>query len=139
MDPYIQQTGVLSIMAVPLVLHGNPIGIIYLENKSTPGCFTHDRVQVIKLVCTQAALSLANARLYASLEQKVHARTKDAEQKMFQLETVNRERGREIAERKYGVGVLWFGACNWHSVFLFVLFFITFWYFRLFYFTHLFR
>jgi signal transduction histidine kinase len=45
------------------------IGIIYLENKLTSGVFTSDRLQIIKLLSAQAAISLDNALLYQHAQQ----------------------------------------------------------------------
>ena len=100
LDSYIQNSGVKSILAVPLLHRGYQIGLIYLENKSIEGCFTQDRVHLIRMISTQAALSVVNARLYAEMEQKVAARTLEAEQKMAQLEAVNKQREREIVDRQ---------------------------------------
>jgi PAS domain S-box-containing protein len=43
------------------------IGVLYLENNLTPHAFTADRVAVLELLASQAAISLENARLYADL------------------------------------------------------------------------
>ncbi|MUG93882.1 hypothetical protein F7734_16290 [Scytonema sp. UIC 10036] len=40
---------------------------LYLENNLTTGVFTSDRLQVLKLLIAQAAISLENARLYERL------------------------------------------------------------------------
>ena len=42
--------------------------ILYLENNLTTGAFTADRLEVLKLLSSQAAIALENARLYANLE-----------------------------------------------------------------------
>ena len=43
------------------------IGVLYLENNQTPHVFTPARLSVLKLLASQAAISLENARLYADL------------------------------------------------------------------------
>ena len=46
------------------------IGILYLENNLTPHVFTPDRVTVLKVLASQAAISLENSRLYRDLEDR---------------------------------------------------------------------
>ncbi|MGI9550309.1 MAG: hybrid sensor histidine kinase/response regulator transcription factor, partial [Aurantibacter sp.] len=46
-----------------------------LENNLVPGAFTPERVKVLRLIASQAAISLENAGLYAHLEKKVRDRT----------------------------------------------------------------
>ncbi|MEH1919528.1 trifunctional serine/threonine-protein kinase/ATP-binding protein/sensor histidine kinase [Nostoc sp.] len=68
-DPYIIRQQPKSILCSPISHQGKLLGILYLENKLTMGAFTSDRVELLNLLCTQAAISLENARLYSlSLE-----------------------------------------------------------------------
>ena len=46
------------------------IGILYLENNLTPHVFTPDRVTVLKVLASQAAIPLENTRLYRRDEKK---------------------------------------------------------------------
>ncbi|PZO35581.1 MAG: hypothetical protein DCF19_23600 [Pseudanabaena frigida] len=64
-DPYIISHCPKSILCNPILNQGKLIGILYLENSLTVGAFTSDRVEVLNLICAQAAISLQNARLYA--------------------------------------------------------------------------
>jgi FOG: GAF domain len=43
------------------------IGILYLENNLTPNVFTPGRVALLKVLASQAAISLENSRLYDDL------------------------------------------------------------------------
>ncbi|PWT75863.1 MAG: histidine kinase, partial [Proteobacteria bacterium] len=63
-DPYIVQHRARSILCQPLINQGKLIGILYLENDLTPHVFTPDRVTVLKVLASQAAISLENSRLY---------------------------------------------------------------------------
>ncbi|MEH1851995.1 MAG: AAA family ATPase [Nostoc sp.] len=63
-DPYIIRQQPQSILCSPILHQGKLLGILYLENKLTTRAFTSDRVQLLNLLCTQAAISLENARLY---------------------------------------------------------------------------
>ncbi|MGK7929231.1 MAG: ATP-binding protein, partial [Spirulina sp.] len=73
-----------SLLCLPIFNQGNAIGILYASTQSTRGIFTRDRILVLNFLCTQAAISLENARLYReledyseTLEQKVEERTAD--------------------------------------------------------------
>ncbi|MHC5729399.1 MAG: GAF domain-containing sensor histidine kinase, partial [Nostoc sp.] len=63
-DPYFIQQQPKSVLCTPILNQGKIIALLYLENPLTIGAFTHDRMEVIQLLCTQAAISLENARLY---------------------------------------------------------------------------
>ncbi|NEP01037.1 MAG: AAA family ATPase [Symploca sp. SIO2E9] len=68
-DTYIIQYQPKSILCIPILKQGKFIGILYLENNLTTGAFTPERLEVLKLLTSQAAISLENARLYQQLEQ----------------------------------------------------------------------
>ncbi|MBH8575424.1 AAA family ATPase [Nostocaceae cyanobacterium CENA369] len=63
-DPYIIRQQPQSLLCMPILHQGKLLGILYLENNLTAGAFTSDRVEILNLICTQAAISLENARLY---------------------------------------------------------------------------
>ncbi|MEH1945936.1 MAG: AAA family ATPase [Nostoc sp.] len=93
-DPYIIRHSPKSILCAPILNQGKLIGILYLENNLTVGAFTSDRLQVLKLLTTQAAISLENAQLYRqleeyshTLEQKVEERTQEITRSYTQLES----------------------------------------------------
>ena len=69
-DPYIVQRRARSILCLPLINQTRLIGILYLENNLTPHVFTPGRVTVLKVLASQAAISLENARLYRDLEDR---------------------------------------------------------------------
>jgi len=76
-DPYVAAQKPKSILCIPIVRHNDLTGILYLENNSAKGAFTADRVEVLKLISTQAAISIENARFYADLEDRVKQRTEE--------------------------------------------------------------
>jgi len=63
-DAYIQQYQCQSIACTPLIDRGQLQGIIYLENNLTTGAFTRERMDLLRTLAAQAAISLENARLY---------------------------------------------------------------------------
>jgi PAS domain S-box-containing protein len=66
-DDYLRQRGPRSVLCFPLVKQAELIGLLYLENNLTPGTFTPQRIAVLELLASQAAISLENARLYEEL------------------------------------------------------------------------
>ncbi|MBD2536613.1 AAA family ATPase, partial [Nostoc flagelliforme FACHB-838] len=88
-DPYIQNQQTRSLLCMPILKQNQLIGILYLENNLSTGVFTSDRLQVLKLLIAQAAISLENARLYErlsdyseTLERKVEERTQALQQEI---------------------------------------------------------
>jgi predicted ATPase/transcriptional regulator with GAF, ATPase, and Fis domain len=63
-DPYIIRRRPRSVMCVPVLNQGRPVGVLYLENNLVGGAFTQDRIQICQILASQAAISLENARLY---------------------------------------------------------------------------
>ncbi len=68
-DLYIQKFQPKSLLCAPIQGKGKLIGLLYLENNLTAGAFTRDRLDVLMLLCAQAAIALENARLYENLKQ----------------------------------------------------------------------
>ncbi|HBE36861.1 MAG TPA: serine/threonine protein kinase [Cyanobacteria bacterium UBA11368] len=88
-DPYIIQKRPKSILCSPLMNQGKLMGILYLENNLTAGAFTRDRIQVLNIISSQAAISIENARLYHTLEDKVQERTAQLAQANEEISALN--------------------------------------------------
>jgi PAS domain S-box-containing protein len=69
-DEYIHRNRARSVLCLPLIKQAALIGVLYLENNLTPGVFTPARSAVLKLIASQAAISLENAHLYLDLKQE---------------------------------------------------------------------
>jgi PAS domain S-box-containing protein len=69
-DPYAAQHRVRSVLGLPLINQGKLIGVLYLENSLTPHVFNADRITVLKVLASQAAISLEITRLYHDLENR---------------------------------------------------------------------
>jgi PAS domain S-box-containing protein len=69
-DDYLRQKRPRSILCLPILKQNRLAGALYLENNMTSRAFTSDRVAVLELLASQAAISLENARLYADLERE---------------------------------------------------------------------
>ena len=66
-DPYIRERQICSILCLPLINQGKLNGVVYLENNLTRSAFAPARVALLKLLASQAAISLENATLYQAL------------------------------------------------------------------------
>ncbi|MBZ5708005.1 protein kinase domain-containing protein [Nannocystis pusilla] len=66
-DPDIIERGLRSVLCAPIVHHGQLIGLLYLEHEQATGVFTAGRLDLLRHVAAQAAVSVENARLYAGL------------------------------------------------------------------------
>ncbi|MBW4576210.1 MAG: AAA family ATPase [Aphanothece sp. CMT-3BRIN-NPC111] len=93
-DPYIVATQPKSILCTPLLNQAKLIGILYLENNLTMGAFIPERVEILKLLSSQIAISIENSSLYKQLEDysrtleiKVETRTQELKEKNQELET----------------------------------------------------
>ena len=97
-DPYIMQHQPKSLLCAPLIHRNNLSGIIYLENNLTTGAFTPERLEVLPLLCSQAAISLENANLYKqqqdyaeTLEETVEERTQELKQSLDTIQKTQKQ------------------------------------------------
>ncbi|MBD2480857.1 AAA family ATPase [Planktothrix sp. FACHB-1365] len=97
-DNYILLYQPKSILCVPLLNQGKLIGILYLENNLMAGAFTSERLEILNLLSSQAAISIENARLYQTLEEKVTERTQALQQEILERKRIEQAL-RESQER----------------------------------------
>jgi PAS domain S-box-containing protein len=81
-DEYIRRKCPRSVLCLPLIKQRQLIGVLYFENNLAPGVFTPNRLAMLELIASQAAISLEQARLYG------------------ELADVNKELNGEIEERR---------------------------------------
>ncbi|MGD9976190.1 MAG: GAF domain-containing protein, partial [Desulfatirhabdiaceae bacterium] len=103
-DVYILENRPKSILCAPLIHRNKTSGIVYLENNLTTGAFTTERVEILSLLCSQAAISLENADMYQqqqayaqTLEEKVAERTAELNQS---LDTIKKTRDQLVQSEK---------------------------------------
>jgi predicted ATPase/signal transduction histidine kinase len=77
LDPYVTRSEPRSILGTPLITQGQLVGILYLENNLTTGAFTSERLEFLRLLSHQIAISIQNALLYDEMEKKVEKRTEE--------------------------------------------------------------
>lgn len=81
-DIYIIENMPKSILCMPIINKTNLSGILYLENNLIEGAFSPSRLEILKVISGQLAISIDNANMYQNLEnlnneleQKVYKRT----------------------------------------------------------------
>ena len=67
-DEYVRHKRPRSVLCLPILKQAKLIGAFYLENRLTPRAFTSDRVALLEVLASQAAISLENANLYSGLQ-----------------------------------------------------------------------
>lgn len=94
-DRYVKTTHPKSVICAPISHQGKLVGVLYLENNLTLGAFTVDRLEILRLLVGQAAISIDNARLYQKtenysqmLEEEVDRKTQALNQKAQDLEQI---------------------------------------------------
>jgi len=103
-DAYFKGIKPESILGLPILNQGRLVGVLYLENELTKNVFTPQRVELLAVLSSQIAVSLDNAMLYQSLEQKVTERTKELAQEKRKLDellanVLPKEVARELKEK----------------------------------------
>lgn len=81
-DPYVVKNRPRSVLCTPIVRGAKFLGILYLENNWLPRVFTGERLNTLKTLSAQAAISWENAGLYQKIQD------------------INRDLRQEIAERR---------------------------------------
>lgn len=66
--------GVLSELAVPLIIKNKVIGIIDIQSES-PAFFTHEHQRLLELVASRMAVAVENARLYTRVSRQAQTLT----------------------------------------------------------------
>jgi PAS domain S-box-containing protein len=69
-DDYIRVHRSRSVLCMPILKQGRLLGMLYLENKLMLDAFTPARMAVLKLLASEAASSMENARLYRELAER---------------------------------------------------------------------
>ena len=87
-DNYFQKHQPKSVLCSPILHQGQLRGVLYLENNLTVNAFTTERVEILNLLASQAAISLENSRLYQAAQQAL-ADLKEAQLQIVQSEKMS--------------------------------------------------
>jgi PAS domain S-box-containing protein len=75
-DPYVMARRPKSVLCMPVIRQAKLVGLLYFENSLAIGAFTAQRVEVLSLLSSQAAISIENARLYENVRKaREHVKT----------------------------------------------------------------
>jgi predicted ATPase/signal transduction histidine kinase/tRNA A-37 threonylcarbamoyl transferase component Bud32 len=88
LDNYIQESKTKSIFCLPIIYQSQLTGIIYLENQLSSGAFVPERIEVLKVLVSQMAIAIQNARLYTREQDKsreLEKSIKDLQKAQIQL------------------------------------------------------
>jgi len=85
---YVQAHQARSILCAPLINQGETSAILYLENNLAPGVFSPQRVSLLKMLSSQMATSIDNARIHADLESLLESRSKTLTSAEAQVRTL---------------------------------------------------
>jgi PAS domain S-box-containing protein len=69
-DAYFARRQPRSVLCLPIMRRSTLIGLLYLENNLATHAFTSERVTVLELLASQAAISLENALLYSEVRER---------------------------------------------------------------------
>src|SRR5262249_2285420 len=69
-DDYIRKRRARSVLCLPILKQTRLLGMLYLENTLAAHAFTPARMSILKLLASEAAISIENARLYRDLGER---------------------------------------------------------------------
>lgn len=90
-DPVVIRNKIRSVLCLP-VLQQNELGaILYLENNLSIDAFSKDRIDLLRVLLSQAAISIENAQLYNTLELRVEQRTQELQNEIKERTRIQEE------------------------------------------------
>lgn len=87
-NSYIIKNQIKSVLCMPVFYQNRLKSVVYLENNLSDNVFTSERLEALKVLSSQASISIENARLYENMEEKIKERTiqlNDANEKLKEL------------------------------------------------------
>ncbi|PZO43418.1 MAG: hypothetical protein DCF19_05605 [Pseudanabaena frigida] len=108
-DPWIVQHQLKSVLCMPLLNQGNLTAIVILENNLITDAFTPERLEILNLLSTQAAISIVKSRLLkqqAELNQSLQA-------EIYDRQLAEKERDRLIAIIQASTDIIGMSSPDW--------------------------
>jgi PAS domain S-box-containing protein len=87
-DEYLREKRTRSVACLPLLKQGELVALLYLENKLASNVFTPDRLKILEVLASQAAISLENSRLYHEIQRAEEAVRRSEKQLRDVIETM---------------------------------------------------
>ena len=82
------QRGALAICAIPIINKGELVAILYLESSSHGDFFSHQMLETLEIIASQAAVSIGNSRAFTHIEEIVSQRTAELREKSKDIESI---------------------------------------------------
>jgi len=87
----VERAAITAVILVPLRARGGVLGVLSVARHGRGAPYTADDVALLSDLGDRAGLAIDNARLYAELEDRVAARTRELEESNRRLQLTNRE------------------------------------------------
>jgi transcriptional regulator with GAF, ATPase, and Fis domain len=75
-----------SIMVIPMLLQGVPLGVLYLDNRLAVAVFHKKSIPTLTAFASQAAISIENARLFERVQESLERTKRELKQLRVQLD-----------------------------------------------------
>ncbi len=100
-DAYLRARSPRAILCAPIIRASVTTGAVYLENDLIAGCFTDERLETVRILASQAAISIENATLYDELEDQVRLRTRELEEERARAEIASAAKSEFLASMSH--------------------------------------
>lgn len=100
LGPLAASTAARSVLCLPVAWQGRTAGVLFLEN-ALADTFTPDRIEVVRALAAQTAISLENARLYEDMKGEIRLRRRTEQALRDALAEVEALKNRLEAENVY--------------------------------------
>jgi len=87
-DPYVARARPRSVLCLALLHQARLTGVLYLENNAATDAFSAGRAELLRLLSSQAATAMENARLYADVQRANEALEREVGERTDELRAV---------------------------------------------------
>ncbi|MES1161930.1 MAG: GAF domain-containing protein, partial [Rhizobacter sp.] len=101
LDPQVRESGVRSIVGLPIRHRGQTVGALYLENRQAPTTLETGQLETLQLLGLQFAIAYENASVFRNLEALVDARTLELQSARHAAEAATRAKSEFLANMSH--------------------------------------